>query len=289
MAADQHVHEETDSTAGPRAKVSAEERGALRLWLSFAWATAPLLVALPAGPCFAWAAWKLRSRWLALCAGVYIVGTIVFGALAAETDWRGDLAGAVGLAVMAGATVHALVIRRRVFNLVRPPTVMAAPPPQDRMASFPASPARSDPLDPATWHLPFSCTGHDRHRLGLPLGQTFGYAASGAALLAATVILDLSERALGPALGALLVPVLVAMFSQELDGSTLRYRWWGVSRVLRLDEVGSVRVAPRSWGSSTLVLEAPGQRPIRVALRTAAYVAEPQVRQHLRGCWTDQG
>jgi len=267
----------------------ADGRGRFgRTLLSFLWAVSPVLLGLPAGPAFAWAAWRMRSRTLGLSAALYGLATIFFFANASEDGMLGTAAGVAGLGVMVGATVHALFVRRRVFDLADGGDVVPAPPPVGWLPTPPALELRpSDPRDPSTWQTPFDCTRYDRHSLGAPLSRMLPFVVSGAATLLLYLSLDLPAGALGVGLGGLAVPIFAVLFRQELDGGMLRFRWWGVPRTLSLTDVSSVRVAPRSGGFPTLLLEAPGRQRVRFSLGTTLYAEQRDAVEHLWS-WIDR-
>jgi hypothetical protein len=274
----------------PRTATPSEGRGGLgRTLLSFLWAASPVLLGAPAGPSFLWAAWRLRSRTLGMCSAFYGLATIFFFANASGTGARGAVAGVVGLGVMSVATIHALFIRRSVFGI--PPSgddLPPAPPPIGwRPAPAAMEASHADPLDPSTWPMPFGCTRYDHHTLGVPLSRTLPFAATGAATFVLHLLFDLPARAIGVGLGGLAVPLFAALFRQRLEAGTLRFRWWGVPGTLLLTDVSAVRVAPRSGGFPTLLIEAPGRRRVRVGLGTTLYSEQRDAVEHLWS-WIDR-
>jgi len=264
--------------------------------LSVAWALCPLLLGLPAAPCFAWAARRLRSKALAAEAAAYAVVTVAFFAMSSDPR-LGGAAGGVGVGLMAVATARAFVLRRRVFGYlvtgaaadngqpVAPP-VGSEPvvwhPPADAASRQPR-----DPGNPATWTTPFDCTGQDRHALSLPWSRAGAIAAGGAALTALSAWSHVYGRGFGAGIGLLLMPVLAALFSRRVDGATLYYRSWGVPHSLRLDRVTQVTAKTGPHQAIYLRLGSPDlPKPLSVTIRAAGWVAPPAARDHLLG-WLD--
>ncbi|HZT66457.1 MAG TPA: hypothetical protein VFA11_11765 [Acidimicrobiales bacterium] len=267
-----------------------------RLWVlaSVGWALAPLLLALPAGPFFGWAAWRLRSRVVAVEAALYGSATVAFFALTSQPSGTVQNVGVVvGLGVMVVATVRAFVLRARVFRLRSPATGTETggtdcPPPPGWTPVFPASSVGApDPDRPATWIAPLACNGRDQHLVSLPAWRTIGYVFGGASLIAVQLYLHVYGRGLGIGIGLLLTPLFVVLFSRRLDGPVLYYRNWGVRRAVRLDRVSAVATTAAAR-YATLLLSAQGvRRPVRVSLRSTGYVAPPAVADHLRG-WLER-
>lgn len=265
----------------------------VRQVVSVGWALAPLLLAIPAPFCFAWAAHRLRSHGLALEAAGYAAATVAFFVLSGQGDVSDGAAGGLGLAVMGVATARAFMIRRRLFfpappaasTTWQPPT--ATPP--DWHPSFPADhPSPIDPARPATWANPFVCTGHDRHLLSVPMGRMVAFGVLGLALVAIDVHLHVSGRPLGTGIGLMLAPVLAAMFSRRVDGPVLYYRNWGVEHELRLDTVTAVATPSGLAAGTTLLLSAPGlAKPVRIGMSARAFAVPPAARDHLRG-WLER-
>jgi hypothetical protein len=256
-------------------------------WLTVVWAFSPLLFALPAAPCFAWAAWKLRSRAIAWEACGYLAVCVGWIALANQHGWISDAG--VWLAVVAAvfACVRAFALRPALLG-EQQALAPAAPPASATVHWTPTFPAQRlpprDPNNPATWVAAVACNGHDRHSLSVPLGRLAGYALIGAALIGIDVYLHVYDRSLGTGIGMLLVPVLAALFNRWVDGPVLYYRIWGVARQLRLDTVTAVAADKPRAGSAAVLLSAPGlAKPLRISLRTRGYVMPPGARDHLRG------
>lgn len=273
---------------------TVEPARAGRRIVSVAWALAPLELGIPAMPCFVIAAWRRRTFALWAEAAVYGVATVVFFSLANAPDGSAaqDVGGLLGAALMLVATGRALAIRRRVFGLVTidraggpavprantSPVTWQAPP--DRTLDVPY-----DPAQPATWRTPFTCTGYDAHVVSGLTARFVVIGVAGVGLLVTAVLVHAPSRAFGVAGGMALVPLLLVLFSQRLDGPVLRYRMWGVSRELRLDEVTAVATAKRA--PLALRLSAPGRRPVSVSLNAGATAVAVDVRDHLRG-WLDR-
>jgi hypothetical protein len=258
--------------------------------LTVVWALLPLLFALPAAPCFAWAAWKLRSRAIAWEACAYLAVSVGWIALANQHGWVSDAG--VWLAVVAAvfACVRAFALRpallgERTASLMAHPGVATPARAASWTPTFPAQrlPPR-DPKNPATWVAAVACNGQDRHSLSVPFVRLAGYAVIGAALIGIDVYLHVYGRSLGDGIGMLLVPVLAALFYRWVDGPVVYYRMWGVARQLRLDSVTDVAADKPRAGSAAVLLSAPGlAKPLRVSLRSRGYVMPPEARDHLRG------
>lgn len=273
-------------TAQP-AGVSARGAG----WPSIGWALLPLLLGIPAAPCFAWAAYRLRSKALAVEATAYAVLTVAFFGMA-EDPSLGGAAGGIGIGLMVVATSRAFAIRGRVFRLDTATTAQLAPPVSGTSvvwhppAETPGLQTR-DPEKPATWTTPFDCTGQDRHQLSLPWQRAAALAAGGAALIAMSAWAHVYGRAFGAGIGLMLAPLIAALFSRRVDGATLYYRNWGVEHSLRLDRVTSVTSKLGPHQAIYLRLATPDlRRPVSVTIRAAGWVAPPAARNHLLG-WLD--
>lgn len=259
---------------------------------SVGWALLPLLLGIPAAPCFAWAAYRLRSRAVAAEAAAYAVLTVAFFGLATDPHLGGP-AGAIGIGLMALATTRAFVLRRKVFQLdgtaatanLAPPvstTPVVWHPPRETAAL-----KTRDPEQPATWTMPFDCTGNDQHLLSLPWQRTAVVAAGGAALTALAAWAHVYGRGFGAGIGMMTAPLLTALFSRRVDGATLYYRNWGVQHSLRLDRVTRVTSKLGPHQAIYLRLATPDlPKPVSVTIRAAGWVAPPAARDHLLG-WLD--
>ena len=278
-------------TAGQTVAVLPPRRpGRTARWFSVVWALLPLLFALPAAPCFAWAAWRLRRRSIFWEACGYLAICVGWVALANQQGWVSDAG--VWLAVVAGvvACVRAFALRpallgEQTVSLVAHPSVATPIGAASWTPTFPAQrmPPR-DPNNPATWVAAVACTGSDRHSLSVPLVQVAGYAVLGAALIGIHVYLHVYGRSLGAGIGMMLVPVLAALFTRWVDGPVLYYRVWGVARQLRLDTVTAVTDGKPRAGAATVSLFAPSlAKPLQISLRSRGYVMPPEARDHLRG------
>lgn len=250
---------------------------------SYLWVVLPLALGVPALPSFLWASWRLRRRRLAAEAAAYGVATAAFFWLAQQTsDTATTVGGAIGIGVMAVATSRAFVLRREVFGLAESTTIARplasevradpwTPPWRTGTRALESTPA--DRHDPSTWTLPFACTGEDRHHLGPSLARSYGYGAMGLSLIALGRHFHVQGRGVGLGIGLLFAPLATALFAQRLDGSTLRYRVFGVPRTMRLGDVVSVTAR----GTRTLVLADASGRTARVGVTT-----DWLVREHLR-------
>lgn len=258
-----------------------------RQWGSIGWALLPLLIGIPAAPCFAWAAYRTRRRALAVEAGVYAVVTVTFFVLAAQSGTASTASGYVGIALMLVATARAFMVRREVFAphaAATTTTVASSAAPAEPVTWTPPTPEVG--TSPAPFDHPFACTGHDQHALSLPIARTIPMAVGGAMLTYVDVrVLHVSGRGLGFGIALMLMPVLSALFSRRVDGPTLYYRVWGAQRSLRLDQVTTVTTSPRG---QSLVLRAPGTaHAVTVGIRAPHYSMPPAARDHLRG-WLER-
>jgi hypothetical protein len=263
---------------------------------SVVWALSPALLALPAAPAFAWASWRLRSRGLAIAAAGYLLATIVFYVLAGQphSSTAYHLSGGFGIVLMVGATVHAFVIRKRVFgpsgicrNRAVPAGTMA-PPVTAPADSWPVLSCAERPLASVAGERPsVECTRFDRHRLGLQPQTALWLAVAGAGLITLDVVLSLNGAGIGPGAGLLLAAALGPLFGRSLDGPTLAYRIWGVPHVLRLDAVTEISSPETKRAPTTVKLTAPGLgKPVSVAV-AGQYGRAPAAREHLRS-WLDR-
>jgi hypothetical protein len=88
--------------------------------LSVGWALIPLAtLGLGSVVSFAYAAIRLRSRWLGFCAAVYGLAASAFLFLIdvePDPSWQSNLGVGIGLTAAAVATGHAFAIRQRVLN-----------------------------------------------------------------------------------------------------------------------------------------------------------------------------
>jgi hypothetical protein len=130
----------------------------------------------------------------------------------------------------------------------------------------------------------FTCDGHDRHQLGMPLRQAAMLALGGVALIGLDLALHLSARALGAGVGLLLVPLIGVLFARWVDGPVLYYRSWGRLHRLPLESVTAVTAGKPRAASRSVALSAPGlAKPLRISLQSRGYVMSAATRQHLRG------
>ncbi|HEY3737896.1 MAG TPA: hypothetical protein VGL26_10680, partial [Jatrophihabitans sp.] len=253
-------------------------------WLTFAWALLPLAFALPAPPCFAWAAWRLHSRALAVEAAGYLVVCVVWIALS-------DAGGAVGsvgdvIAVAAGvvATARAFMVRRRLLH--EPPERGVAAAPVDTASDAgwtPVFPADKLSAERDSLARAVACNGRDRHRLTMPLPQAAGIGLTGLAIILLDVYFHVYTRSIGVGIGLMLASVLVALKARWVDGPVLYYLGWGQVHRLPLTSVTAVSAARPKGGTAWVLLSAPGlEKPLRVYLRNRGYVMPSAARDHLR-------
>ena len=257
---------------------------------SYLWALLPLGFGLPAAPVFAWAAWRLRSRALAVEALLYLVLTVLWIALANQQGSLSGLGSAIAVALAVVATTRALMIRSQVFFPEHPesPAVATVSAPLSTSSWTPAFPASSapprDPNNPATWVTSMLCTGQDQHPLSVPVQHAAVSAVAGALLIAFDIRVHFYGRGFGLGIGLALAPVFALLFKRWVDGPVLYYRTWGRLHQLRLDTVTAVDTGKQVNGSRSVQLIAPGlTKPLRVALTSSGYVMAPAARDHLRG------
>jgi hypothetical protein len=276
-----------DAAPKTRAVLPQRRPGRAARSLTVVWALLPLLFVLPAAPCFAWAAWKLRTRALAWEACGYLAVCVGWIALANQHGWISDAGVWLAVVVAVFACARAFALRPALLGEQQAPPLTA--PPASATANWtPTFPAQRlpprDPNNPATWVAAVACTGQDRHSLSVPVSRLVGYGGIGAALVAVDVYLHVYGRGLGTGIGMMLVPVLAALFARWVDGPVLYYRMWGVARRLRLDTVTAVTADKPRAGAAAVLLSAPGlAKPLRISLRSRGYVMAPDARDHLRG------
>jgi len=253
--------------------------------LTFTWALLPLAFALPAAPCFAWAAWRLRNRALAFEAAGYLVACIVWIVLANASGVAHLAGGWIAVVTAVVATTRAFRVRRSLLREMHETAVEA--PPLDTTADagwtpvFPADRLQSegDSLARAV-----ACNGRDRHRLTMPLPQAAGIGLTGIAVILLDVYFHVYTRSIGLGIGLVLACVLIVLKARWVDGSVLYYRSWGRVHRLPLTRVTAVSAARPKGGTAWVLLSAPGlAEPLRIYLRNRGYVMPLAARDHLRG------
>jgi len=261
-------------------------------WLTLVWALLPLVFAVPAAPCFAWAAWRLRSRALAAEAGGYLAATVLWITLANQSGTLLEAGALIAIVTAIVACTRAFLLRGRLLGETpwldpERSALTARAPAQADAGWTPTFPAQTlpphDPANPATWVSALACTGSDRHSLSMPLLQAAAYGAGGAALVGVDAYLHVYGRGLGVGIALILAPLFAVLFARWVDGPVLYYRTWGRLHRLTLTSVGAVSVGKPAAGSIAVALSAPGRaRPLRVSLRSRGYVMAPAARDHLR-------
>jgi hypothetical protein len=256
-------------------------------WLTLPWALLPLAYGLPAGPCFAWAAWRLRSRALAAEAAAYLAATVLWIALVNERATV-ELGVTVLVAVAVVACVRAFLVRRRLLSQLRSQAKGPMPRTLVRLSDDP----RWTPVFPAqrlrengqTLASSVVCNGHDSHRLSMSVRQAVPGAVGGVALIGLAIHLHSYGRGLGAGIALLLLPLIAPSFAQWVDGQVLYYRSWGRLHHLALNDITMVTATNRRQGRGALLLSAPGlAKPLRVRLHSRGYVMPTAARDHLRG------
>jgi hypothetical protein len=257
-------------------------------WLTVLWALSPLAFGLPAGPGFAWAAWRLRSRALAIEASVYGAVTVLWIAMANQKGAASNVGAVLAIALAVVACVRAFVVRERLLGEASLRPEAGAPPPaagaEVDAAWAPVFPAQTLREEGHGWASGVACDGHDRHELSMSMRQAAATGLTGAALITADLLLHIYGRGLGAGIGLLLVPVVAVLFARWVDGPVPYYRSWGQLHELPLKRVTAVTAARPSGGRQALLLSAPGvAKPLRVTLQSRGYEMSTAARDHLRG------
>lgn len=259
-------------------------RGGWTRTLTLLWALLPLGFGVPAGPTFAWAAWRLRSQALAVEAAAYMTLTVVWITMVSHKGAGVAMGTALALLLAGVACWRAFVVRRRLLNpassrenrtgVLGSPTVATDP------NWSPSFPARSFQEQGQSIAAAFACDGQDRHRLGMPPAKALSISLSGGAVIAAAFVLHLSARAMGAGIGLVLAGLIAVLFARWVDGPVLYYRKWGLVHQLPLTSVTAVKAA----GRRSVALSAPGLTdPVKIHLRNRYYVMPSPARDHLHG------
>lgn len=257
-------------------------------WLTLLWALSPLAYGFSSGPCFGWAAWRLRSRPLAIEALAYALVTVLALVMAGPKSGASQAGGVLIILLAAVSCARAFVVRKRLLreSAARadadiPASVGSA----DADAGWsPVFPAQSLRREKGHGLASVVCDGGDYHRLSISMRQAALTAFAGAALVAVDLVLHVHGRGLGVGIGLLLVPLITVLFARWVDGPVLYYRRWGRQHELSLTQVTAVTAAKRAAGGRALLLSAPGlTKPLRLALQSRGYAMPTGARDHLRG------
>jgi hypothetical protein len=252
------------------------------------WALAPLAFGLPAGPCFAWAAWRLRSRPLAIEASAYGAVTVLWIALANQQGAASDAGSALAVVLAVVACVRAFTVRERLLGDASsqaegtaPGAVVSAEVDAGWAPVFPAQALREEGR---SWASSVACDGRDRHELSMSMRQAAATGLTGAALITIDLVLHFYGRGLGAGIALLCVPLVAALFARWVDGPVLYYRSWGRLHQLPLSHVTAVAAGKSRAGRSPVLLSAPGlAKPLRISLQSRGYLMSTAARDHLRG------
>lgn len=275
-----------EQTRGWSSVEAAERRrrSRIRSALTFAWALLPLFFGLFSALIFAWAAWRRRSRALALEAAAYFAVTVTYLVLADRHGTVQVAAVLLDLVLIAVATTRALVIRRQIFP---PKRAMTVPPPlpANWQPTFPAGIAGAEnPAEPGTYLTGFECNGHDSHLLSLPASRYGPAMLTGIGWLVIDCLVPSLHQSLGFAIGLVLAPLLIAMSSRRVEGPSLTYRNLGVRHQVSLLDVTAVDTVGQRPTSSTLVLRGPRLAgPVKLSVTWQGFVVSRDAREHLGG------
>lgn len=242
----------TDSTTW-----SKPPRKRLRVALSRLWALSPLLAGITTPAYLLLAARKLRSRVLAVEAGLVLCAVVVAFILAASNDDSLNTGGGfIFIGLMLGGTSQAFVLRRQIHGYTRPvpatTSVAWAPPVAGPGAAwdpnaFPKGQREYvDPMRPNTWATPFDCDGRDSHDVTTPPLRLLGLAFFGGAVSVATALyLHFPMGAFSAGIGLILTPLIAASSRQQIEGPVFIYRRGWRRRRLRLDTATEAHVVVR--------------------------------------------
>jgi hypothetical protein len=262
-------------------------------------ALSPLALGLTTGPYLWWASHRLHDRKVAVeawsAAAIFVAGVALDVPSSTVLD---DIGTSLLLGLMLLGTGRALMLRRRIRGQATaqsasttPATALTESPASWNPDAFPAGRQLfADPSQPTSWTASLSlvCNGRDEHCVGLTPSQAWTYAAVGAAITGACVLLHTSEFA-GTGGGLMTVPIFAPLVRQRLHGPVVKYRRWGVAQDVHLDTAVAVTAATR-WGRCmrrTLAVTGPsGENPVRVRVGTSGQVA---VRAHLAGWLLREG